>query len=132
MAGEKKDQNGSQFFFTLGPTPELNGKHTLFGKVVGDTLFNMLKLNEFDVDKNEKPTYLHKILRTKILNNPFPDILPRKIETKKKNKPGKKEASSTSAKKNTGLLSFGDEVEEDEKEIKLINKVFIFKIIVYF
>lgn len=33
MAGEKKDENGSQFFFTLGSAQELNGKHTLFGKV---------------------------------------------------------------------------------------------------
>jgi len=33
MAGEKKDQNNSQFFFTLGQATELTGKHTLFGKV---------------------------------------------------------------------------------------------------
>lgn len=126
MAGEKKDQNGSQFFFTLGSTPELNGKNTLFGKVVGNTLFNMLKLNEYDVDENEKPTYLHKILGAKILNNPFQDIILRKIETnnKKKNKSNKKDMPSTSAKKNIGLLSFGDELDEDEKEIKQINKVF--------
>lgn len=33
MASEKKDQNGSQFFFTLSSTQELTKKHTLFGKV---------------------------------------------------------------------------------------------------
>ena len=33
MANAGKDDNSSQFFFTLGPTQELQGKHTIFGKV---------------------------------------------------------------------------------------------------
>jgi cyclophilin family peptidyl-prolyl cis-trans isomerase len=33
MAQVGHDKNGSQFFFTLTPAPELNGKNTLFGKV---------------------------------------------------------------------------------------------------
>ena len=35
MANAGKDDNGSQFFFTMGPTQELQNKHTIFGKVVG-------------------------------------------------------------------------------------------------
>lgn len=33
MAGVGKDCNTSQFFFTLVAAPELDGKHTIFGKV---------------------------------------------------------------------------------------------------
>jgi len=37
MANAAAHDNGSQFFFTLAATPELNNKHTVFGKV--ETLF---------------------------------------------------------------------------------------------
>ncbi|EEC15938.1 cyclophilin type peptidyl-prolyl cis-trans isomerase, putative, partial [Ixodes scapularis] len=33
MASGGADDNGSQFFFTLGATPDLQNKHTVFGKV---------------------------------------------------------------------------------------------------
>lgn len=33
MANAGKDDNGSQFFFTLGAAEELQKKHTIFGKV---------------------------------------------------------------------------------------------------
>lgn len=118
-ANNGKDDNGSQFFFTLNATPELQGKHTIFGKVAGDTLYNLLKLDEVLVDKDDRPVYVQKIIKTKVLNNPFPDIVPRQLSVPKEPtelKEGKKKKEKDSGVKNFKLLSFGDEAEEDEIE----------------
>lgn len=116
MASNEKDSNGSQFFFTLGSTPELQNKNTIFGKVVGKTLYNMIKFDELEVDKNDKPCCPPKILSSEVIINPFDDIIPRKTsviaeETKKEKEPKPK------GKKDLKLLSFGDEAEEEEEEL---------------
>uniref|UniRef100_A0A158PB99 Triosephosphate isomerase n=1 Tax=Angiostrongylus cantonensis TaxID=6313 RepID=A0A158PB99_ANGCA len=77
MANAGKDDNGSQFFFTVGNNVrELDRRHTLFGKIVGNTIFNMLKMTECDIDDNERPKTIHKIINVDILTNPFRDIKP--------------------------------------------------------
>ncbi|EYC08469.1 hypothetical protein Y032_0066g3786 [Ancylostoma ceylanicum] len=120
MANAGRDDNGSQFFFTVGnDVRDLDKKHTLFGKVVGNTVFNMLKMTECDVDDNERPRTIHKITGVEILTNPFDDIKPRERIKEKKEK--KKEKKPVETKK-LNLLSFGDEAEEDEMEVEEVNK----------
>nr|XP_057912658.1 spliceosome-associated protein CWC27 homolog [Doryrhamphus excisus] len=123
MANAGPHDNGSQFFFTLGRADELNNKHTIFGKVTGDTVYNMLRLAEVECDGDERPLNPHKIKTTEVLHSPFDDIEPRETKKGKKEKDkeeGKK--SQSKATKNFSLLSFGEEAEEDEEMVNQVSQ----------
>lgn len=120
MANEGPDTNGSQFFITLGDTPELQGKNTLFGRVEGDTIYNVAKMGEAEVGENDRPVYPTKITSVEVLVNPFEDMVKRTrtatvvqqekpVEKKKKRKVGKQ------------LLSFGAD-EGDEEVLQPVAK----------
>ncbi|KAK6086842.1 peptidyl-prolyl isomerase cwc27 [Seiridium cupressi] len=117
MANEgKADSNGSQFFFTLDKANELDNKNTVFGRIVGDTIYNLARMGEAEVaEGSERPLYPIKITSIEILVNPFGDMKKRERvarhsqpsaptvkKEKKKPKGGKK------------LLSFGDDEGEGE------------------
>uniref|UniRef100_A0AAY4DJJ4 Spliceosome-associated protein CWC27 homolog n=1 Tax=Denticeps clupeoides TaxID=299321 RepID=A0AAY4DJJ4_9TELE len=120
MANAGTHDNGSQFFFTLGRADELNNKHTIFGKVTGDTIYNMLRLAEVECDGEERPLNPHKIRATEVLYSPFDDIIPRENKLKKEKSKEEGKKSQSKATKNFNLLSFGEEAEEDEE---LVNQV---------
>jgi len=50
MANKGPDTNGSQFFVTFAPQPSLDGKNTVFGKVIGgDEVLD--RIEDVEVDK---------------------------------------------------------------------------------
>uniref|UniRef100_A0A8C5D8Z0 Spliceosome-associated protein CWC27 homolog n=1 Tax=Gouania willdenowi TaxID=441366 RepID=A0A8C5D8Z0_GOUWI len=125
MANAGPHDNGSQFFFTLGRADELNNKHTIFGKVTGDTVYNLLRLAEVECDEEERPLNPHKIRVAEVLHSPFDDIIPREGRKAKKEK-DKEEAkkSQSKATKNFSLLSFGEEAEEEEEMVNEVSQKF--------
>jgi peptidyl-prolyl cis-trans isomerase SDCCAG10 len=107
----KRDDNGSQFFLTLGDTRELTGKNTLFGKIVGDTIYNLVRMGELEVEGGtERPLFPPKIISAEVLVNPFEDVKPREIKRKAEVLEQPKKPAAKKKKGGKQLLSFaGDE-----------------------
>ncbi|WPH00827.1 peptidyl-prolyl isomerase CWC27-like protein [Acrodontium crateriforme] len=126
MANEGKDSNGSQFFLTLGVTAELQGKHTMFGRVEGDTIYNLMKMGEAELvegEGSERPLYPTMITGAEILVNPFDDMVARVKEAPRiKEDGGKKEVKKRKKPAGKNILSFGDEEEDEVMAAPIIKK----------
>ncbi|KAI6826410.1 cyclophilin-like protein [Hortaea werneckii] len=132
MANEGKDSNGSQFFLTLAATPELQGRHTMFGRIEGDTIFNLMKMAEAEMEEGadaERPLYPTRVTGAEILVNPFEDMVPRVKEAPRtRDDEGRREGAGSvkKRKKPAGMnvLSFAgdDEDGKGEGEVKPVKK----------
>lgn len=117
------DSNGSQFFFTLGKSEELTNKNTVFGRVAGDTIYNLAKMGEAEIaEGSERPVYPMKITHIEILINPFDDMKKRERKVRQE-APSQTPANKKQKKRKGGkqLLSFGDE-EGDAEDVPVIKK----------
>lgn len=66
MANAGADTNGSQFFITVVPTPQLNGKHTIFGEVLGgQEIADAISTVPTDRDRPMDPIIMQTIEITK-------------------------------------------------------------------
>jgi peptidyl-prolyl cis-trans isomerase SDCCAG10 len=118
----RPNSNASQFFITFGECEWLNKKHTIFGKVTGNTIFNVMRINETEVDpKDDRPLEELRIKSAEVLLNPFDDIIPRVSLIATTAVTSDKGRGLRKAVKDTKLLSFpgdddedGDDDEEDE------------------
>lgn len=61
MANAGRDTNGSQFFITFGPTPQLNGGYTIFGQVIeGMEVVNNITRR----DPQQNPNYTGDVIKS--------------------------------------------------------------------
>ena len=123
--------NGAQFFITLDRADHMDRKTTIFGKITGDTLYNLMRFNELETDDNDRPVDPPLVQRADVLQNPFEDIKPRvnrdlKVASAAAEKARQDQERKNARKgaKNFKLISFGDEAEEEEAaEIEAAGKM---------
>lgn len=108
---------------TLDATPELQNKHTIFGRVAGTTVYNVLALAEAELSATQpdRPVYAPKLHSVEVIHNPFPDAAPRITREERRQQQEAKERAMArqheperdrkKKKKNVSLLSFGDDEE---------------------
>lgn len=108
-----------QFFITLDETSHLDGKHVLFGTVVGPTLFNAIRIGQTDVEENAPAgdlSYAPRVTSVKIMENPIHTslapqaVVPWHVKIEKDTTKRKRKRKG---KRDMNVLSFGDEMEEE-------------------
>lgn len=115
----KEGGYGSQFFVTLGDCrAELDGRCTMFGRVEGEGIYNVVKIADGElVEGTERPVYPEKILSVEVVEMPRGEaweglrrrekVAQRVVEQVRKEKPKKKKAGKA-------LLSFGGDDGDSE------------------
>lgn len=77
MAHAGRDTGGSQFFLTFRPTPHLNGKHTVFGRIL-EGWDALASLQRIDPEK-PRPVAPDKILSATVVRKRDHDYAPQKL-----------------------------------------------------
>ncbi|KAL9230402.1 hypothetical protein vseg_005761 [Gypsophila vaccaria] len=120
--------NGSQFFMTLDRCEWLDRKNTIFGKVTGDSIYNLIRIGEeVETDGDDRPLDpAPKITSIEVIWNPFDDMVPRETFKKVSEPELAVDSESKNSKKKPvkklNLLSFGEEAEEEQRDLAAVKQ----------
>ncbi|KAI3651091.1 hypothetical protein MP228_004572 [Amoeboaphelidium protococcarum] len=64
----------SEFFITFAPCQHLNNQHVIIGQVVGDSIYNVLKLEQYEINDGGELVYPVQIHKFQVIDNPFKDL----------------------------------------------------------
>jgi peptidyl-prolyl cis-trans isomerase SDCCAG10 len=126
MAKSEDGTYGSQFFITLGNTErEMNGQCTMFGRIEGDSIYNVVKIAEAElVEGTDRPVFAVKVTGCEVGEmGQFEGKLKKREKVAKVIEPAKGDVTIKKKKKAKGaktLLSFGGDEGEDGEDISTI------------
>lgn len=109
----------TKFFITLGPTPELSNRNTLFGRVMGDTIYNVAQMGEALLGEGERPLYPALITRTEVLVKYFDDLIAAPSAAALSVPLGAAGPPPRKPKRPRVKLSFGEEIDAEEPPLKI-------------
>ncbi|KAK1074204.1 Peptidyl-prolyl isomerase cwc27 [Friedmanniomyces endolithicus] len=106
----------------------LQGVCTMFGRIEGETIYNLMKMAEAEMaegENSERPLYPAKITGTEVLVNPFGDMTARVREAPRTLRDDGKREVVKKRKKPAGknVLSFGGEDGEEDVAAPVLKKV---------
>ncbi|KAJ5957993.1 uncharacterized protein N7479_005143 [Penicillium vulpinum] len=118
MAKSEDGTYGSQFFITLANTErEMNGQCTIFGRLEGDSIYNVLKIADAErIAGTERPVYPVKVTSCEVgelgpLEGKLKDR--QSVSTAGKAEKGAPKKKKKATKGGKTLLSFGDDGDEE-------------------
>lgn len=79
MAHAGRDTGGSQFFLTFRPTPELDGRHTCFGRVI-EGMDVLAKIQRIDPEMKDPGIVPDKIVTAEVIRKRDHAYAPKKVE----------------------------------------------------
>src|SRR5436190_5611571 len=79
MAHAGRDTGGSQFFLTFRPTPELDGRHTCFGRVI-EGMDVLPKVQRRDPEMMDREIIPDKIVTAEVIRKRKHEYVPKKVE----------------------------------------------------
>lgn len=126
---EKCRSRTTKYFQTLTGNQTIKTQRN--NQITGNTIFNALRMGDIEADKDDRPLEPPRLISVEVLLNPFDDIVPRNLSGRGSAK-SEAEAAAAAAdaaaaatkkrrkkqgKKDFKLLSFGEEADQEEKEL---------------
>ncbi|ODV69204.1 cyclophilin-like protein, partial [Hyphopichia burtonii NRRL Y-1933] len=102
------------FFITLKELPQFNNEYVLFGKVIGNSVYNVVDISQSELVNDDTPRYPTKIQDISVSIKYFEDVRVEEMDEEEVQQPPKKKQAKSRVK-----LDYEDEEEEETVDFRI-------------